>query len=105
MCEIVLEKYEVTSNARYFLLPLSPILQAATVLKMGQFSNRLYLQSKDGCYFYCKLADFLADPTSFASESDSTYHADIGLMLETHGNSCFEHTYRRKKIDPAFISG
>lgn len=87
----------MTSNARYFLLPLSPILQSATVLKMGQFSNRLYLQSKDGCYFYCKLADFLADPTSFASESDSTYHADIGLMLEAHGNSCFEHTYRRKK--------
>lgn len=87
----------MTSNARYFLLPPSPILQAAAVLKMGQFSNRLYLSSKDGCYFYCKLADFLTDPTSFASESDSTYHADIGLMLETHGNSCFEHTYRRKK--------
>lgn len=87
----------MTSNARYFLLPPSLILQAATALKMGQFSNRLYLQSKDGCYFYCKLADFLADSTSFASENDSTYHADIGLMLETHGNSCFEHTYGRKK--------
>lgn len=95
----------MTSNARYFLLPFSPILQAATVLKMGQFSKRLYLQSKDGCYFYCKLADFLADPTSFASESASTYHADIGLMLETHGNSCLNIlTEEKKNIDPAFIS-